>query len=131
MRIRSVEARTALDTHHNAAYVTITTELGLVGLARPTPPVLISRLPKPYATSAGYRGAVLGGTRALRQLDDCSRGWGLRGWRRPGLSSSRPRFVLWSVSQWAPWIALVAWTLAVLALAVLALGVVFSRRPLA
>ena len=32
MRIRSVEARTASDTHHNATYVTITTESGLVGL---------------------------------------------------------------------------------------------------
>jgi len=32
VRIRSVEVRTASDTHHNANYVTITTESGLVGL---------------------------------------------------------------------------------------------------
>ena len=32
MRIRSVEVRTASDSHHNANYVTITTESGLVGL---------------------------------------------------------------------------------------------------
>ena len=32
MRIRSVEVRTASDTQHNANYVTITTESGLVGL---------------------------------------------------------------------------------------------------
>lgn len=32
MRIRSVEVRSASDTQHNANYVTITTESGLVGL---------------------------------------------------------------------------------------------------